>query len=68
VARLTRTTCDRCDAVIEAGRAVLTIEAGPALPWAPHERSGRPAVDLCPPCLAGLVEWLAPSRVVKAAG
>jgi hypothetical protein len=68
MARTTTVRCDRCGTVIEANRSVVTLECGPALPWSPHERSGRPAVDLCDICLAGLVDWLSPPRVVKAAG
>ena len=64
-------SCDRCHATIEVGRAVLTLEAGPALPWAPHPRSGRPALDLCGRCLGELLEWMsapAEGAGLKAAG
>jgi hypothetical protein len=66
--RITRTTCDRCNATIEVNRAVLTLEAGPSLPWATNGPSGRPTLDLCEVCVAAMVEWLAPPQAVKAAG
>jgi hypothetical protein len=55
----TRDRCDRCSWLIESGRAVVAIEAGPRpMSWPTDPTSGRPATDLCGPCLEDLASWL----------
>ena len=55
----TRYRCDRCGRLIESGRAVVALEAGPRPPsWPTRLASGRPAIDLCGPCLDELTSWL----------
>ena len=54
----TRCLCDRCGRLIESGRALLVIEAGPRPPsWPTRPASGRTAIDLCGPCLEDLASW-----------
>jgi hypothetical protein len=55
--------CDRCGETIEAGRALVVVQAGNAPPsWPTDPESGRPSADLCPGCLADLTGWLATPR------
>ena len=65
----TRCLCDRCGRLIESGRALLVIEAGPRPPsWSARPASGRPAIDLCGPCLDALAGWLRQPEVASAGG
>jgi hypothetical protein len=50
--------CDRCGETIDAGRTLEVIQAGPTPPaWPTDPETGRPAHDLCGPCLDGLSAW-----------
>ena len=51
--------CDRCGERIDRSRARLSLECGTTPPtWPTNSASGRPALDLCGPCLDGLAGWL----------
>ncbi len=57
--RTTVYACDRCGTEILSGRAVVVVQAGAAPPsWPTDHENGRPALDLCPPCLDALTRWL----------
>jgi hypothetical protein len=57
-------TCNRCRRTIDAERTALVAHAGPTPPtWPVDSQTGRPTLDLCPACLAGLDDWLRHPRV-----
>ena len=43
-------TCDRCHEQISTDRTALAVSCGP--------HAARPPIDLCPGCMAGLLDWL----------
>jgi hypothetical protein len=57
--RTTAYACDRCREPIGAGRAAVAVTVGPRPPgWPTDPETGRPAADLCGPCLDALSAWL----------
>jgi hypothetical protein len=63
----TRVSSDRCGMVTDSGRVKLSAECGTApAGWPTDPTTGRPPIDLCPPCLGEVAGWLAgPATIEK---
>lgn len=51
--------CDRCGGRIDRDRTRLVMDCGTApARWTLDPVSGRPTIDVCPPCVEALALWL----------